>query len=475
MYFLYFCRKTYNILHRKDFYTKKYAKTMSNNERVNFGSKLGVVAAAAGSAVGLGNIWRFPYELGQNGGAAFLLIYLGFVILLGMPIMLSEFLIGRMGQANTAGAFRKIAPGKPWWLIGVMGVLASFLILGFYVVVSGWTLEYVVQAIGDQFLNRDTAALAQAFTDFSTDTWRPLFWMVIFAVLTGIIVIAGVKDGIEKSSKFLMPMLLVLIVALGIRSVTLPNGLDGLQFLFRPDFSKIDSSVVLGAMGQAFFSLSLGMGCMITYGSYISKKNHLSHTVVEVTVLDTAIAILASIAIFPAVFSLGINPAQGPELVFITLPNVFAHMPGGYIWAILFFVLLAVAALTSSISLLEVIVAYFAEEFKLERKKTTMVVIIGVMFFGVLSSLSIGPWKDVQIFGHGFFALFDNISSRILMPLGGLAIAVFVGWFLDVDKIKSEISSNGRFNIKYLPVFLFLVRYLAPILIAIIFIHQLVS
>ena len=186
-----------------------------------------------------------------------------------------------MGQANTAGAFRKIAPGKPWWLIGVMGVLASFLILGFYVVVSGWTLEYVVQAIGDQFRTRDTAALAQAFTDFSTDTWRPLFWMAIFAVLTGIIVIAGVKDGIEKSSKFLMPMLLVLIVALGIRSVTLPNGLDGLQFLFRPDFSKIDSSVVLGAMGQAFFSLSLGMGCMITYGSYISKKNHLSHAIVS--------------------------------------------------------------------------------------------------------------------------------------------------------------------------------------------------
>lgn len=272
-----------------------------------------------------------------------------------------------------------------------------------------------------------------------------------------------------------MPMLLILIIALGIRSVTLPNGLEGLQFLFRPDFSKINSDVILGAMGQAFFSLSLGMGCMITYGSYISKKNHLSHTVVEVTIIDTSIAILASIAIFPAVFSLGINPAQGPELVFITLPNVFAHMPGGFVWAILFFVLLSVAALTSAISLLEVIVAYFVEEYKLERKKTAAIVTVGVMFFGLLSSLSMGPWKEVQIFGEGFFDLFDKISSRILMPLGGLAIAVFTGWFLDKEKIKAEISNNGHFNIKYLPFFLFLVRYLAPLLIAIIFIHQMVA
>ena len=331
---------------------------MSEKERINFGSKLGVVAAAAGSAVGLGNIWRFPYELGQYGGGAFLVIYLLCVVLLGMPVMMSEFVIGRMGQANTTGSFRKLAPSKKWWLVGLMGVLASFLILGFYVVVSGWTLEYIVQAIGNKFSGRDTAVLSEVFTDFSTHTARPLIWMVVFMVFTAGVVYAGVKNGIEKSTKFLMPLLLLLIIALGVRAVTLPGGAEGLRFLFQPDYSKINSSVILSAMGQAFFSLSLGMGCMITYGSYISKKNNLQHTVIEVTLLDTLIAILASVAIFPAVFSLGINPAQGPELVFITLPNVFAHMPGGYFWAILFFVLLAVAALTSTISLLEVIVAY---------------------------------------------------------------------------------------------------------------------
>lgn len=448
---------------------------MNNNDRVNFGSRLGVVAAAAGSAVGLGNIWRFPYELGQNGGAAFLLIYLGFVLLLGMPIMLSEFLIGRMGQANSAGSFKQIAPKSKWSLIGVMGVIASFLILGFYVVVSGWTLEYVVQAIGNQFSNRDTAALAQVFTNFSSDSYRPLLWMFLFAVGTYFIVLAGIKDGIEKSSKFLMPMLLILIIALGVRSITLPNGYEGLQFLFRPDFSRINSDVVLGAMGQAFFSMSLGMGCMITYGSYINKKNQLSHTVIEVSIIDTVIAILASIAIFPAVFSLGINPAQGPELVFITLPSVFANIPGGYIWSIVFFVLLAVAALTSAISLLEVIVAYFVEEFKIKRQKAALIATIIIIVLGTLASLSLGPLKEVQVFGQGFFSLFDTISSRILMPLGGLAIAIFTGWIIDKDKIKAELSNNGKFNIKYVPVFLFLTRYLAPILISIIFIHQLLS
>jgi len=448
---------------------------MNNNDRVNFGSRLGVVAAAAGSAVGLGNIWRFPYELGQNGGAAFLLIYLGFVLLLGMPIMLSEFLIGRMGQANSAGSFKQIAPNSKWSLIGVMGVIASFLILGFYAVVSGWTLEYVVQAIGDQFRNRDTATLAQVFTNFSSNSYRPLLWMFLFAVGTYFIVLAGIKDGIEKSSKFLMPMLLILIIALGARSITLPNGYEGLQFLFRPDFSRINSEVVLGAMGQAFFSMSLGMGCMITYGSYINKKNQLSHTVIEVSIIDTIIAILASIAIFPAVFSLGINPAQGPELVFITLPSVFANIPGGYIWSIVFFVLLAVAALTSAISLLEVIVAYFVEEFKIKRQKAALIATIIIIVLGTLASLSLGPLKDVQVFGHGLFSLFDTISSRILMPLGGLAIAIFTGWIIDTDKIKAELSNNGKFNIKYVPVFLFLTRYLAPILISIIFIHQLLS
>jgi neurotransmitter:Na+ symporter, NSS family len=446
---------------------------MTKEKRINFSSKLAVVAAAAGSAVGLGNIWRFPYELGQYGGAAFLIIYLLFVVLLGMPVMLSEFVIGRMGQTDAVGSFKKLAPKGKWWLVGLMGVLTSFLIMGFYAVVAGWTLEYIFQAIGNQFANKDTAVLSQVFVDFSTDTWRPIIWMVIFMIMAAGIIVLGVKDGIEKSTKFLMPLLVIIIIALGIRAITLPGGAAGLRFLFQPDFSKITSGVILSAMGQAFFSLSLGMGCMITYGSYISKKNHLSHTVVEVTMMDTLIAILASIAIFPAVFSLGINPGQGPELVFITLPNVFANMPGGYIWSILFFILLCVAALTSAISLMEVIVAYLVEEVKLKRLTATVWVTIGILFFGVLASLSFGVWKDVRIFNMGFFDLFDNITSKIFMPLGGLMISIFTGWVLTKKQIKDELSTHGKFPTRYYNAFIFLVKYITPIGISLVILNQL--
>ncbi len=446
---------------------------MSKEQRINFSSKLAVVAAAAGSAVGLGNIWRFPYELGQYGGAAFLLVYLAFVILLGMPVMMSEFVIGRMGQSDAVGSFKKLAPKKPWWLIGIMGVITSFLIMGFYSVVSGWTLEYIFQAIGNKFANRDTAELATVFTDFSSDTLRPLLWMAVFMVISAVIIMMGVKNGIERSTKFMMPLLLIIIIALGIRSVTLPGGIDGLRFLFQPDFSKINSAVVLSAMGQAFFSLSLGMGCMITYGSYINRKNHLSHTVLEVTTLDTLVAVLASIAIFPAVFSLGINPGQGPELVFITLPNVFAQMPGGYIWAILFFILLAVAALTSAISLMEVVVAYLVEEVKIKRLSATILVTIGIMFFGVLASLSFGAWKDVKIMDMNFFDLFDNLTSKVLMPLGGLFISLFTGWVLDSKKVREEISTHGKFSVRFFPLFLVLVRYVVPVFIILVMLNQL--
>ncbi len=446
---------------------------MPKERRINFSSKLAVVAAAAGSAVGLGNIWRFPYELGQYGGAAFLIIYLIFVVLIGMPVMLSEFAIGRMGQTDAVGSFKKLAPKGQWWLIGLMGVLTSFLIMGFYAVVAGWTLEYIFQAVANQFVNKDTVALTKVFVDFSTDTWRPIIWMVVFMIISAGIIMLGVKDGIEKSTKILMPMLVIIIIALGIRAVTLPGGGAGLKFLFQPDFSKITSAVILSAMGQAFFSLSLGMGCMITYGSYISRKNHLSHTVVEVTIMDTLIAVLASIAIFPAVFSLGINPGQGPELVFITLPNVFATMPGGYIWAILFFILLCVAALTSAISLMEVVVAYLVEEFKVKRLHATFWVTIGILFFGVLASLSFGIWKDVKIFNMGFFDLFDNVTSKVLMPLGGLMISIFSGWVLSKRKIREELSAHGKFPTKYYNAYLFLVKYVTPVGISLVILNQL--
>lgn len=446
---------------------------MSEKNRINFGTKIGVVAAAAGSAVGLGNIWRFPYELGQYGGGAFLIIYLACVVLLGMPVMMSEFIIGRRGQANAAGAFRKLAPGTGWWLVGLIGILTAFLILGFYIVVSGWTLEYIVQAVGNGFAGKDSKMLSEAFTNFSTGTFRPLVWMIVFTLVAGGIVLAGVTKGIERSAKFLMPLLLLIIIAMVVRSVTLPKGIDGVRFLFQPDFSKITSGVILSAMGQAFFSLSLGMGCMITYGSYINKKNNLGSTVAEVTLLDTLVAILAASAIFPAVFSLGINPAQGPELVFITLPNVFSHMPGGYVWAILFFVLLSVAALTSVISLLEVIVAFFVEQFRFSRIKTIIITSIGVTILGVMSSFSLGLWKDVTIFGQGFFSMFDSLTSKIFMPAGGMFIALFAAWKIKKADLLDELSSNGKFKTGFFVVYLFLVRYVAPIGIFLIFLNQL--
>ena len=446
---------------------------MSQNNRANFGSKLGVVMAAAGSAVGLGNIWRFPYELGQSGGGAFLLIYIVCILLIGIPIMTSEFVIGRLGQANAVGSFRKLSPkGSKWWLVGMMGIFAAFLIMGFYGVVAGWTVEYIIQSVGNNFANKDTATLTKIFTDFSTSTWRPLLWMFLFLCATCGIVLAGVEKGIEKFSKFLMPLLLIIIIALGIRSSTLPGGMEGLTFLFKPDFSKITSTVILNALGQAFFSLSLGMGCMITYGSYINKKNNLTNTALQVSGLDTLIAILASIAIFPTVFAFGISPSQGPTLVFITLPNIFANMAGGQIWAILFFALLAIAALTSTISLVEVVVSYLVEEFKLSRFKAILITAFGIFILGIMASLSMGIWNDVRIFGFNFFDLFDNFSSKVLLPLGGFFIAIFAGWVMKKDQLQAELSNNGKYKTPLFKTYYFLIRFVAPIAILIVFLNE---
>ncbi len=446
---------------------------MGNKNRSQFSSKFAVIAAATGSTVGLGNVWRFPYELGSNGGFAFLLIYLVFVFFLGVPVMLSEFVIGRRSQANASGAFRVLKPRSHWNLVGVLGVLTSFVILGFYYVVAGWSLEYVGQAVGNCFAGKTPTELSQIFVDFSTSTVRPLFWTAIFALLTAFIVLAGVQKGIEKISKILMPILFLIILVLCVRSVTLPNAESGLKFLFYPDFSKLSSSVVLSALGQAFFSLSIGMSCLITYGSYTSKKNNLVHTAFEVSSLDTMISILASIAIIPAVFALGIDPARGPELVFITLPNVFTQIPGGYIWAILFFLLLAVAALTSTISLLEVIIAYASEEFKLKRSVVIFVATSILLIISFLSSLSLGAWSDLQLFGMSLFDFLDYTSSKIMLPLGGMLISIFLGWFYDREAVLDELSNGGKLKVPIFKVYIFLLRYIVPVAIALIFINEL--
>lgn len=445
----------------------------NNSERDAFSSKLGVIAAAAGSAVGLGNIWRFPYVAGENGGGAFLLIYLGFILAIGLPVMLSEFTIGRRAQLNAFGSFKKLAPGKPWYLIGLMGIVAAFVILAFYSTIAGWTLEYLSQALQNSFSGQSSNQLKESFEAFQASTFRPIMWQVIFMFLTAAIVFAGVKKGIEKYTKILMPLLVVLIIIMSIRAVTLPGASAGLEFLFKPDFSKISWAVVLDALGQAAFSLSIGMGTLITYGSYIQKDNNLPKTALQVSIADTSIAILAGVMIFPAVFAFGIDPAEGFGLVFIVLPNIFEQMAGGYFFSVLFFILLTIAALTSTVSVLEVVVAYFSEELNMTRKKATILASLAITFVGLFATLSFGPLADFQILEKTVFGWFDFLSANILLPLGAIFIVIFVGWYLGKKTIKDEISNQGELSFKLLGLFMIIIKFIAPIAITLVFLYGL--
>ena len=451
---------------------------MTKKERGNFGSKLGVILASAGSAVGLGNIWRFPYETGNHGGAAFILIYLGCILLLGLPIMIAEFLIGRHSQANTARAYQILAPGTQWRWVGRMGVLAGFLILGYYSVVAGWTLEYIFEAVSNSFAGKTPAEFISSFQSFSSNPWRPALWLTLFLLATHFIIVKGVEKGIEKSSKIMMPTLFIIILILVGCSVTLPGAGKGIEFLLKPDFSKVDGNVFLGAMGQAFFSLSLGMGCLCTYASYFSKNTNLTRTAFSVGIIDTFVAVLAGFIIFPAAFSVGIQPDAGPSLIFITLPNVFQQAFSGipilaYIFSVMFYVLLALAALTSTISLHEVVTAYLHEEFYFTRGKAARLVTTGCILLGILCSLSLGVTKEFTIFGLGMFDLFDFVTAKLMLPLGGLLISIFTGWYLDKKLVWSEITNNGTLKVPTYKLIIFILKYVAPIAISVIFINEL--
>ena len=451
---------------------------MTKKERGNFGSKLGVILASAGSAVGLGNIWRFPYETGNHGGAAFILIYLGCILLLGLPIMIAEFLIGRRSQANTARAYQILAPGTQWRWVGRMGVLAGFLILGYYSVVAGWTLEYIFEAVSNSFAGKTPAEFISSFQSFSSNPWRPALWLTLFLLATHFIIVKGVEKGIEKSSKIMMPTLFIIILILVGCSVTLPGAGKGIEFLLKPDFSKVDGNVFLGAMGQAFFSLSLGMGCLCTYASYFSKNTNLTRTAFSVGIIDTFVAVLAGFIIFPAAFSVGIQPDAGPSLIFITLPNVFQQAFSGipilaYIFSVMFYVLLALAALTSTISLHEVVTAYLHEEFNFTRGKAARLVTTGCILLGILCSLSLGVTKEFTIFGLGMFDLFDFVTAKLMLPLGGLLISIFTGWYLDKKLVWSEITNNGTLKVPTYKLIIFILKYVAPIAISVIFINEL--
>lgn len=450
-------------------------------ERENFGSKIGAILAAAGSAVGLGNVWRFPIETGQNGGAAFIIIYIVCILVLGLPIMISEFLIGRYTHSNTAGAYRILSDGSPWKWVGRLGVFTGWFILCYYSVVGAWTMHYTFLSADNAFSGVPATEFGAVFEEFVSSPWMPTVWLVIFVGVIHIVITRGVQSGIEKSAKVMMPVLFIITVLLTVCSVTLPGASKGIEFLLMPDWSKVTSTVVLQAMGQAFFSLSLGMGCLCTYASYFDKTTPLAKTAVNVSIIDTLIAIMAGFIIFPSVFNIGMNPNEvgvGASLTFISLPNVFQQAFGdGSILAILFstafYFLLFVAALTSAISLHEVATAYVTEEFHLSRKKGASIVTITILLLGLLCSLSFGPLSHVTLFDRNIFSLFDDLSGMILLPLGGMLISIFAGWVLDRQLYRDEISNGGDLKTPYFKLLVFSLRYIAPIAIGLVFLGQL--
>lgn len=441
--------------------------------RLGFKSKFGAIAALAGSAVGLGNIWKFPYVAGTNGGGAFLLVYICFTLAIGLPVMLAEFSLGRRSQQNALGTFRILAPGTRWILFGFLSIIAATLILSFYGTVSGWTLEYVWLSLSNSFQGQQAADINAIFNNFISHPYKAVLWQTGFMFLTGAIIMGGVQKGIERYSKIMMPLLFMIIIALSINSMTLSGSSEGLKFLFLPKFSELTSGSILAALGQSFFSLSVGMGILLTYSSYIPKEDNLIGISLKVIVTDTLVAILAGIAILPAVFSFHIDPQAGPGLVFLTLPKVFQGLPAGQVWAILFFILLTFAALTSAISLLEVPVAYLVEEKKLKRPVATILATLLITFIGSFNTLSFGPLRDVQIFGMSIFDACDYLCSNILLPLGGILICIFAGWYLDKAILYSEISNNGSLKIRFFKLYTFILKYIAPLCILLILLNVL--
>ena len=443
--------------------------------RGTFGSKLAIVLATAGSAVGLGNIWRFPFMTGQNGGAAFILVYFACVILLGIPGMVSEFIIGRRAQSNAAKAYGSIG-GRRWRLIGYLGILTSTIILGFYAVVAGWCLQYLFASLGGQ-LNGDAAYVIDYFKSFSGDPVRPCLWAIGFILMTHLVVARGVNDGIERASKLLMPLLLLLLVVLVVASCLLPGADAGIAFLLRPDFSKVSTDVFLEALGQAFFSLSLGTACLCTYASYFKRDTNILGSATQIALLDSGIAILAGLMIFPAAFSVGVQPDSGPSLIFITLPNVFQQAFGampvlGYVIGILFYALLVFAALTSTISMHEIGTAFFHEEMKLPRQRAAWILTIVCMVIAVFCSLSVGAYSGLQLFGMSLMDFCDFLTAQLMLPTGAFLTSIMIGWFVNRQVTHDEFTNGGVLKESFFKAWLFSVRFVVPLCILLIFLHQ---
>lgn len=449
-------------------------------ERGNFASKIGIILATAGSAIGLGNIWRFPVETGENGGAAFILIYLICVCVLGIPMMTAEFILGRRTHTNIASAYKQLAPRQPWFLTGYAGMLCVTLILSYYSVVAGWTLKYAMSALLTEM--SDVADTSAFFTDFSTSVWAPIGYTIAFLLITHIIIERGIERGIERFSKVMMPLLLVIMMVLVGGALSMPGARQGIEFLLKPDFSKITSDVVLSALGQAFFSLSLAIGCLSTYASYFKNDVNLGKTAASVVSLDTLVAVMSGFIIFPAVFSVAdVAPDAGPGLVFITLPKifnaVFHNVPAlGYVFSLMFYVLLVLAALTSTISMHEEVTAFIYERYHVSRRRAAGVMTATAIVLGTLCSLSFSSLSDFHpFFGMGFFDFFDYATAKFIMPLSGIVLCLFVGWRMGRKNVRDELTNHGSLSIPnwMFNTFIFFLRWVAPLTIGLIFINEL--
>lgn len=442
-----------------------------------FGSKIGLIAATVGSAVGLGNIWRFPAETQANGGAAFLLVYIICVLLLGIPVMLGEFAIGREGGTDAVGDYKRISPRTKWWIVGGTGLVASYMILCFYIVVAGWTLEYLVNSVsGNLFagISEGTATFDGKMQEYVSGDWKPILYTVLMIAVNMIVLLCGVRKGIEKISNVLMPLLFVILVVFCVVALSLPGASEGVEFFLRPDFSKLDGGVVIDALGQAFFSLSLGMGILITYAAYFPRNTKLGRTATIVSLLDMVVAVMMGLIIFPAVTSFGMEgeSLEGATLVFVTLPEVFTRMPGTQFWAVLFFMLLLLAALTSTISIAEVSVRFFQDRMRMSRRAAVFTVLLPLLLFGSLSSLSMGSLSGFKIFGLSFFNLLDTVATNILLPLGSMAMCIYAGWFAPKGMIADQLSNGSAVRSAATRIVLFIIKWIAPVAIAVILLAQ---
>ena len=439
---------------------------MANTEnRGGFGGKLAAILAAAGSAIGLGNIWRFPYITSENGGGAFILIYLGCILFLGLPLLVAEFAVGHNTKKNPIDAFATIKRGWGW--LGAMGLISVTLIMGYYFVIAGWTLNYTIasatNAIGGDF--------GGFFQSFTTGTWLPLIFAYLFIFANHFIITGGVQGGIEKASKVMMPLLFAILIALAIYSLWMPAGREALANVFTPDFSMVTGKTFLAAMGQAFFTLSIGMGAMLIYGSYFKDGTKIAGTAISVVSLDTIVALMAAVIIFSA----GVENESGPQLAFVAMPKVFSQMPMGGVWATLFFLLLGLAALSSTISMHEAVTSYFVEKRGMSRRQGAWVVTLIALVLATAASLSLGDWSGYTIAGMNFFALLDNFTSIVMLPLLGILTAVFVGWIWKREDMRKELTAQGGVDKATYPVIRFLLRYVCPVLVSVVFIFGIVD